>query len=189
MVNLKLQDSLQIYVDPVQQRRAMKLIEAMPEIMQRAYERGAQRFGKLVLQIVKKAMATGIPPKGAKWAPLSDKTLKAYKSWGYSGSHPWFLIGQMWRQVNLFTNKRYGTIYVGFKQGLRASHPNPATRANLGNRYTLARLARMLETGDGTPAPPRPLFSPAFKEAGGGARLNKFIVEELRKELKKYNHG
>lgn len=156
--------------------------------MRKAYEKGAKRFAEILLQIVKRALATGTPPPGSgvSWKPLSEKTLKAYKSWGYEDAHPWYVIGQMYRRVRIQQSRgRNKTIIVGFPSGVRATHPNKKTRSNLSQRPTLTALAKQLEEGTAK-VPPRPLFSPAFKAAGGKARLSRFIVEELRKEFRKY---
>lgn len=155
-----------------------------------AYQKGAKRFADILLQIVKRAIATGVPPPGggASWQPLTDKTKKAYKSWGYENSHPWFLIGQMYRRVGIQQSRgRNKEIIVGFPTGVRATHPNKNSRSNLSTRPTLTTLARQLEEGTGK-ASGRPLFAPAFKAAGGKNRLSRFIVEELRKEFRKYTH-
>lgn len=188
MQKLSFPANIQIYVNPRDQRKAIEFFRRCPEIMRKAYEKGARRFATILLQIVKRALATGVPPPGSgvSWPPLSEKTKKAYKSWGYENAHPWYLIGQMYRRVGIFaTRSQNKELRVGFPQGVRATHPNKKSRSNLNQRPTITRLARMLEEGtDGIP--PRPLFAPAFKAAGGEARLNHFIVEELKKEFRKY---
>lgn len=155
--------------------------------MRKAYEKGARRFGTILLDIVKRAIATGNPPPGSgvSWPPLSEKTKKAYTSWGFPNAHPWYVIGAMHRRVGIFITRGKKAVYVGFPQGVRATHPNKNSRRNLNTRPTLQALAKLLEDGGGR-VPPRPLFAPAFRAAGGTQRLNRFIVEELRKEFRKH---
>lgn len=188
MQGLGLPADIQIYVNPRDQRKAMEFFRRCPEIMRKAYDKGARRFGTILLQIVKTALATGNPPPGSgvSWPPLSPKTLKTYKSWGHEGAHPWYVIGQMYRRVGVFATRQKKNVYVGFPQGVKAVHPGNI-RGNLNSRFTLKKLAIILEHGAGR-MPARPLFKPAFKAAGGKQRLNRFIVEELRKEFRKYTH-
>lgn len=182
-------NDLQIYVNPRDQQRALEFFRRCPGIMRKAYEKGTRRFSEHLLRIVKRAIATGNPPPGSgvSWAPLKDSTKKAYKSWGYEGAHPWYVIGQMYKLVGIYTTRQKKNIYVGFHQGVKATHPNRNSRRNLNQRPTLAGLATMLERGTST-TPGRPLFGPSFKAAGGKERLTRFILEELRKEFRKHTH-
>lgn len=188
MQKLSLPIDLQIYVNPRDQKKAEELIRRCPEIMRKAYNKGARRFANILLQIIKRSLATGLPPMGSgvSWPPLSEKTKKAYTSWGYPNAHTWYVIGAMYRRVGIFTTRsRKQELRVGFPTGVRATHPNKMTRSNLSKRPTLTSLARMLEQGNDK-VPARPLFRPSFKVAGGTDRLSRFIIEELRKELHKY---
>lgn len=188
MIRLNSPVDIQIYANPRDQKKAEELLRRFPEIMCKAYERGAKRFATILLRIVKTALATGNPPPGSgvSWPPLSPKSKKAYKSWGFPNTHLWYVIGAMYRRVGIQRSRgRKKEFLVGFPQGVRATHPNKNARRNLSLRPTLSGLAKLLEEGGGR-VPPRPLFGPSFKAAGGKQRLNRFIVEELRKELRKY---
>lgn len=187
MQRLSLPVDIQIYVNPRDQQKALQFFRRCPEIMRKAYEKGSRRFAKILLDIVKRSLATGNPPPGSgvSWPPLSEKTKKAYKSWGFENTHLWYVIGNMYRRVGIFATRGNKTIYVGFPQGVRATHPNKNAQRNLNTRPTLQALAKLLEKGGGR-VPARPLFAPAFKVAGGTSRLNRFIIEELRKEFRKH---
>lgn len=189
MQRLGLPVDIQIYANPRDQRKAEEFLRRCPEVMRKAYEKGARRFATILLRVVKTALATGNPPPGSgvSWPPLSEKTKKAYESWGFPNAHQWYVIGAMYRRVGIFSTRQKKDIYVSFPQGVKATHPNKKTRSNLNQRPTLSSLSAMLETGTNR-IPPRPLFAPAFKAVGGKQRLSRFIIEELRKELRKYLH-
>lgn len=186
MPGLGLPTDIQIYVNPRDQQKALEFFRRCPGIMRKAYERGTRKFSEHLLRIVKRAIATGNPPPGSgvSWAPLKESTKMSYKSWGYEGAHPWYVIGQMYKRLGIYTTRQKKNIYVGFPQGVKATHPNRNSRSNLNYRPTLTSLARMLESGTST-TPGRPLFAPSFKVAGGKERLTRFILEELRKEFRK----
>lgn len=189
MTRLGLPVDLQIYANPQDQRKAEEFFRRCPGIMRKAYEKGAQRFATILLRVVKTALATGNPPPGSgvSWPPLAEGTKKVYASWGFPNAHLWYVIGAMYRRVGIFRTRQKKDIYVGFPQGVRATHPNRKTRSNLNYRPTLSGLSAMLENGTNR-IPPRPLFAPAFRAVGGKQRLSRFIIEELRKELRKYIH-
>lgn len=174
--------SLQIYINPSQAARAEYLLKHIPNKMKTAYEKGAMAFAARVLKIVKRAMATGMPPPGSgvSWKPLADKTTRMYDKWGHSNSHPWYVIGEMHNLVNVFKNSR-GNYYVGFKTGQKATNPNPNGQTE--NRPTLSKLSHILEsTGDNHTA--RPLWQPAYDSAGGKAKLAEILVKELRAQVR-----
>lgn len=177
---------LQIYADPKSQRKAEELIRNCPDILRRAYEKGAKRFAEILLREIKRCIMTGLPPAGSgvSWKPLSPRTIRSYKSWGFEGTHPWYLIGQMYRRIGIFqTRSKKREVRVGFPTGVKALPPQKGK--NTRGRPTLTALAAVLEAGTNR-IPPRPLFAPAFKAVGGSTRVRKFITEELKKELRKY---
>lgn len=58
-VNINLSNNLcdiQIYVDPIKQRRAEELIAKTPSIMKLGYELGTRKFGNQLLRIVRKSL-------------------------------------------------------------------------------------------------------------------------------------
>lgn len=188
-VNINLSNNLcdiQIYVDPVKQRQAERLIAKTPSIMKLGYELGTRKFGNQLLRIVRRSLNKGLPPPGSKvsWPPHATATLKKY------GAHTLFkkygahtllkLTGQYARSVTMVTQK--DRTFVGLPPGLRK-----ITYSGRTSRKTLNQIAIMLEYGsrDGN-LPPRPLWKPAFEAAGGNVVLEKEIRNQLRKELRKY---
>ena len=178
-VNINLSNNLcdiQIYVDPVKQRQAERLIAKTPSIMKLGYELGTRKFGNQLLRIVRRSLNNGLPPPGSKvsWPPHATATLKKY------GAHTLLnLTGQYARSVTMVTQK--DRTFVGLPPGLRK-----ITYSGRTSRKTLNQIAIMLEYGsrDGN-LPPRPLWKPAFEAAGGNVVLEKEIRNQLRKELRK----
>lgn len=174
----------QIYVRPLDQRRIEIFLQRFPQTVEQAYEKASMRFATLVLGIIRKALSTGVPPPGGgvSWAPLAPGTLKAYARWGHTKAHPWYVLGQMRREINIFKSSK-NRAYVGFPRGITAIHPNRNGRAR--KRPTLAALAKSLESSTDYRRG-RPLFNPAFKSAGGYQRIQKFIIQELKNSFRKY---
>lgn len=185
-VNINLSNNLcdiQIYVDPVKQRQAERLIAKTPSIMKLGYELGTRKFGNQLLRIVRRSLNKGLPPPGSKvsWPKHSIATLKKYGKYGKYGAHTLLnLTGQYARSVTMVTQK--DRTFVGLPPGLRK-----ITYSGKTSRKTLNQIAIMLEYGsrDGN-LPPRPLWKPAFEAAGGNVVLEKEIRNQLRKELRKY---
>ena len=179
-VNINLSNNLcdiQIYVDPVKQRQAERLIAKTPSIMKLGYELGTRKFGNQLLRIVRRSLNNGLPPPGSKvsWPPHAIATLKKY------GAHTLLnLTGQYARSVTMVTQK--DRTFIGLPPGLRK-----ITYSGRTSRKTLNQIAIILEYGsrDGN-LPPRPLWKPAFEAAGGNVVLEKEIRNQLRKELRKY---
>lgn len=187
-VNINLSNNLgdiQIYVDPVKQRQAEKLIAKTPSIMKLGYELGTRKFGNQLLRIVRRSLNKGLPPPGSKvsWPPHATATLKKYGAHtllNLTGQTLLNLTGQYARSVTMVTQK--DRTFVGLPPGLRK-----ITYSGRTSRKTLNQIAIMLEYGsrDGN-LPPRPLWKPAFEAAGGNVVLEKEIRNQLRKELRKY---
>lgn len=179
-VNINLSNTLcdiQIYVDPVKQRQAERLIAKTPSILRNGYELGTRRFGNQLLRIVRRSLNKGMPPPGSKvsWPPHAIATVKKY------GEHTLLnLTGQYARSVTIVT--RRDRTFVGLPPGLKK-----ITYSGNVSRKTLNQIAIMLEYGsrDGN-LPPRPLWQPAFEAAGGNKALEKEIRNQLRKEIRKY---
>lgn len=184
-VNINLSNNLcdiQIYVDPVKQRQAERLIAKTPSIMKLGYELGTRKFGNQLLRIVRRSLNNGLPPPGSKvsWPPHATATLKKYTLKKYGAHTLLNLTGQYARSVTMVTQK--DRTFVGLPPGLRK-----ITYSGRTSRKTLNQIAIMLEYGsrDGN-LPPRPLWKPAFEAAGGNVVLEKEIRNQLRKELRKY---
>lgn len=187
-VNINLSNNLcdiQIYVDPVKQRQAERLIAKTPSIMKLGYELGTRKFGNQLLRIVRRSLNKGLPPPGSKvsWPPHATATLKKYATATFKKYRAHTLLnltGQYARSVTMVTQK--DRTFVGLPPGLRK-----ITYSGRTSRKTLNQIAIMLEYGsrDGN-LPPRPLWKPAFEAAGGNVVLEKEIRNQLRKELRKY---
>ena len=167
---------LEIYVDKREQARAERLIAKTPSILTKGYAKGTEKFGNQLLRIVRRSLNNGLPPPGSKvsWPPHATATLKKY------GAHTLLnLTGQYARSVTMVTQK--DRTFVGLPPGLRK-----ITYSGRTSRKTLNQIAIMLEYGsrDGN-LPPRPLWGPAFKAAGGKAALQKEIRNEIRKEIRR----
>jgi hypothetical protein len=129
-------------------------------------------------------MKTGLPPGGrVSWPPLSEKTQKIYAKQGKGTGKPWYWLGQMYREVGIQDTQRYGR-YVGFTPGIKGKRMSRG-RITEGTK-TLTYIAKLLESGTMDWIPARPLFRPAFDEAGGTNKLTKYLIQEIRKECNKY---
>lgn len=171
--------SLEIYVDKREQARAERLIAQTPSILTKGYAKGTEKFGNQLLRIVRRSLNTGVPPigSGVSWPPHAPGTIKKYKKYGdHTMLH---LTGQYARSVTLVKGKK--RTFVGLPIGIRK-----ITYTGKTSRKTLNQIAIMLEYGsrDGN-LPPRPLWGPAFKTAGGKAALQKEIRNEIRKEIRR----
>lgn len=167
---------LEIYVDKREQARAERLIAKTPSILTEGYAKGTEKFGNQLLRIVRRSLNTGVPPRGSgvSWPPHAPGTLKKY------GDHTMLnLTGQYARSVTLVKGKK--RTFVGLPIGIKK-----ITYTGKTSRKTLNQIAIMLEYGsrDGN-LPPRPLWGPAFKAAGGKVALQKEIRNEIRKEIRR----
>lgn len=165
---------LEIYADKREQARAERLIAQTPSILTKGYAKGTEKFGNQLLRIVRRSLNTGIPPKGSSWPKHSLATLKKYPA------HTLLkLTGQYARSVSIVKTKN--RTFVGLPIGIKK-----ITYTGKTSRKTLNQIAIMLEYGsrDGN-LPPRPLWGPAYKAAGGKAALQKEIRNAVRNELRK----
>lgn len=175
--------SLEIYADKREQARAERLIAKTPSILTEGYAKGTEKFGNQLLRIVRRSLNTGVPPRGSgvSWPPHAPGTLKKYGTLKkkYRDHTMLNLTGQYARSVTLVKGKK--RTFVGLPIGIKK-----ITYTGKTSRKTLNQIAIMLEYGsrDGN-LPPRPLWNPAFKAAGGKAALQKEIRNEIRKEIRK----
>lgn len=171
---------LEIYVDKARQARAEKLIQSVPSILTKSYENGTRKFGEKLLRIVKKCLSTGMPPAGSEvsWLPHAEATVKAL------GEHTllkW--TGQYKRSVNIYHQRN--RTYVGLPNNVRKIRKKGKGKES---GKTLNQIAILLEYGSkDSNLPPRPLWAPAYKAAGGTKVLQKILRNEIRKQLR--NHG
>lgn len=174
---------LEIYVDKREQARAERLIAKTPSILTEGYAKGTERFGNQLLRIIRRSLNTGIPPRGSEvsWPKHSPGTIKKYaRIIKKYGEHTLLnLTGQYARSVTIVKGKK--RTFVGLPIGIKK-----ITYTGSPSRRTLNQIAIMLEYGsrDGN-LPPRPLWNPAFKAAGGKAALQRGIRNEIRKEIRR----
>lgn len=174
--------SLNVYLDENKVNQAKELIRRMPEIEIKAYRKGTINFGRMLSRYVRRCIMTNTPPPGVSWPPHSDSYLKKYDVKGF-----WYLSGQMLRSIRLreYNGERF---YVGPDPGEAAIAPVNKKGRSHPSHLTLIQLARILEGGSYTvhnDIPPRPLFRPSFKAVGGTERLKKYIIANLRREIRK----
>ena len=176
------------YIHPENIEKVKRLIEAMPEIETRAYQKACTNFGKMLARYVRKCIMSNTPPSGVNWPPHSEDYLKKYNVQGF-----WYLSGQMLRSIKL--RQYQGSYYVGPNPGEKAADPVNIYGRSRTSKLTLVQLARLLEGGTKQNAaskhftndiPARPLFRPSFKAVGGTERLKKYLIANLRREIKKY---
>lgn len=146
--------------------------------MKKGYDNGVDAFSKRFLTTIKRAISTGMPPKGSgvKWEPLSPKTIQRY------GMHqPYMITGLYKNSIKLFKSKT--RTYIGLNRG-KASGGSIDARSKL----SLSQVARVLEYGNeegaGSGIPPRPVWGPTLISIGGKERLKKYIVDSIKSQLR-----
>lgn len=133
------------------------------------YDKGISIIGKKVLYIVKRAIATGIPPGGVQWPPLAMSTIRAH------GDHlTYYLTGLFFRAMTL--KQRRGRTFIGM----------PYNMSRPGAGITMNQLAIILEHGNDR-IPARPLWKPSYKQFGGNKEASKLLLKCIRQAL--YKHG
>lgn len=110
------------------------------------------------------------------WPPVSSKYASYKSSLGYDPTNLYEMTGLYYRSIEVWSS---GTTYlVGLKANTR--HPRK------GARLTLAKIARVLESGSAVRnIQPRPLWSPSFKQFGGTPRMKSFILWHIRDHIYK----
>lgn len=148
-----------------------KLTNGLPESIRKGYEKGSEKFSKVLIGVVRRAIKSGRPPQGsgAHWEPLSDNTIKR---WGNHGIYN--LKGVYSRSIGI--HKYKSRTFVGVPIGSRPSNPNSS--------LTLNQVAIILEYG-GNKIPDRPLWAPSLKSVGGTSKLKKEIIHGIRTQLYK----
>lgn len=176
------------YVNQGNVEKVKRLIQSMPEIETIAYQKACTNFGKMLARYVRRCIMTNTPPSGVSWPPHSEDYLKKYDVKGF-----WYLSGQMLHNIKL--RQYQGGYYVGPNTNEKAVDPVNKYGRSRTSKLTLVQLARLLEGGTFAGAgssrysndiSPRPLFRPSFKAVGGTERLKKYLITNLRREVKKY---
>jgi len=175
------------YVNQENIQRIDKLIKSIPEIEINAYHKACTNFGKMLARYVRRCIMFNTPPEGVSWPPHSNDYLKKYDVKGF-----WYLSGQMLKSIRL--RQYQGNYYVGPEPNEKAIDPVNRYGRSRPSKLTLVQLARILEGGtEGHSSskyhndiPARPLFRPSFRAVGGTERLKKYLIANLRREVKKY---
>lgn len=179
---------LHIYADPVQLAKATKLIKDTPKLMFDAYKDAASRWGGKVVKAAKECVSTGRPPKGTSWPPLSEK----YISWVGGEDQIYFKTAQYLESIGVHeekveyygTNKTGSRYFVGLPNGVKKW---PARYSSKRKQLTLQKVGLILEYGsrDGR-IPPRPLWRPLYEQMGGKKRIELYVKNAVKRQLKKY---
>lgn len=159
-------------------QKVTDLISGMGPSIQRGYDNGVRRCSRAILIIVRRAVNTGLPPKGTNWPPLSQATIRTH------GEHKIYKLNGLYsRSIGMFQYR--GRTLVGIPANLKIT----------GTDITLNQLAIILEHGSkvnpdggGNGIPKRPLWSASFKAYGGIDKLKKEILRDIRRSLIK-EHG
>lgn len=175
------------YVNQENIQKVDKLIKSIPEIETNAYHKACTNFGRMLARYVRRCIMFNTPPEGVSWPPHSNDYLKKYDVKGF-----WYLSGQMLKSIRL--RQYQGNYYVGPEPNEKAIDPVNRYGRSRPSKLTLVQLARILEGGtEGHSSskyhndiPARPLFRPSFRAVGGTERLKKYLIANLRREVKKY---
>jgi hypothetical protein len=178
---------IHFYADPIQQKKAEKLIKDTPHILFDAYEDAAMRFGKEIIKRARQCIDSGLPPRGAYWPPLSPKyiaamggddrfylkTVQYYESIGIHRENVYF-------QNGTFAKTR---IFIGLPKGVMKIPPRYSRKHLL----SLIQVANILENGSPRRnIPPRPLWKPLYQDLKGNERIKTFVIKAIQRQLKKY---
>lgn len=183
--------------------RLQDFLSLVPGIMQKSYESSTKFFAREIKKIVKRCLQTGKPPRGVRWVKHAESTKrthgpgakrnsdgsnvrsrKNHNAIVYQDYTLLNLTGAYERSVDIFT--RGGRVLVGIppRANARASQSN--------NRLSMNALGIILEYGSGrggsrqgSTIPARPLWGPAFKQAGGYEKLHKMIYGNMVDALKR----
>ncbi len=160
--------------------KASRVINGLPASIKKGYDSSALKISRAIMNIVKRAIKTGIPPSnsGVRWPALSPNTIRVH------GQHNIYnLTGLYSRSIGMYTYKNRTIV------GL------PINRSLTDKNLTLNQLAIILEHGSkvnpdggGGSIPPRPLWAPSYKSYGGPNKLKKVIISEIRKSILR-DHG
>lgn len=183
--------TVRLYVNKKEQAKAQRLLDKMPNIYNKAFERASKEFGEHLVRLVKKCLAVGQPPpnSGVSWKPHSESTIHNL------GAHPLLnLTGTYMNSIGIQRSK--GRTWVGLKYNRQGGSRNAYGRFTTGqarvnqnprSKLTLNQIAIINEFGskDGK-IPARPLWRPAWKSLGGNAKYQETLKKELQKELRRY---
>lgn len=152
-----------------QWQKAINLCDGIQKSIKKGYDKGAQKFSRRLVLIIRRAIRSGTPPlgSGVYWPPLSPSTIKKH---GYHEIYN--LTGKYARSIGI--QRMSNRTYIGIPRGIKPSN----TRAH----KTMNQVAIILEYGN-TKIPSRPLWKPAYKSANKGGQLKKDIMWGIRSQL------
>lgn len=149
-----------------------RLSRNMQQAIEDGYERGLDIFAQKLIGIVRRSLTTGTPPRnsGVIWEPHAISTTKKW------GAHPIYnLTGSYARAVGVHAYRSRTLIGLPINIG-KASKS--------GGKITINQLALTLEFGSANRGiPPRPVWHPSLKSAGGRTELKKVLLKNIRQIL------
>lgn len=191
---------LQIYTDPVETKRAMKLIKDTPTLLYASYVDAAQRFGGKIIKRARECIDRDQPPRGASWPPLSE----AYKERWHTDRH-YYLSGQYYEAMGIFVDKLHfagSGKFAGYQVhvGLPTTGKNHLHHATIKTKkersgegrgeLTMLQLGNLLEFGfeafGAHQVPARPLWIPLYAEAGGNRTIRIYLQNAIKRQLEHY---
>jgi len=165
---------LELFGDWAKTRSVFSTIDATMAI---GASNGQQAFAKRLKKQVRRYIRTngaGITPA---WEPVSPKYAKFKRSLGYDPGNLYVLSGLYYRSIEIWGSG--GNWYTGLKANTRHSRKGAG-------RYTLAQIARILESGSSVRnIKARPLWTPAFKAVGGNAGVKALVLWHVREQISK----
>lgn len=179
---------ISINVDKAASAKVQRLLDGMPKIYTKAWEKGSRNFGTKLRDLVKRCIFTGTPPSGVNWPPLSESTIHSL------GKHPiYYYTGTYYRAITFHNDGKRVWVGVGYNRAgstrnrFNKSVAGKARNTEQKSKLTLNQIAIILEFGssDGK-IPKRPLWEPAWKQIGGNKGLQQAVRKELLRELKNY---
>ena len=183
--------TVRLYVNKLEQAKAKRLLDKMPDIYNKAFERASREFGERLVRLTKKCLAVGQPPpnSGVSWKPHSESTIHDL------GVHPLLnLTGTYMNSIGIQRAK--GRTWVGLNYNRQGGSRNAYGRSTTGqarvnqdpkSKLTLNQIAIINEFGskDGK-IPARPLWQPAWKSLGGNRAYQALLKSYIKKGLNQY---
>ena len=180
-----------IYLNKAEQSNAKRILDKIPDIYNKAFERASREFGERLVRLTKKCLAVGQPPpnSGVSWKPHSESTIHDL------GVHPLLnLTGTYMNSIGIQRAK--GRTWVGLNYNRQGGSRNAYGRFTTGkarvnqdpkSKLTLNQIAIINEFGtrDGL-IPARPLWQPAWKSLGGNRAYQALLKSYIKKGLNQY---
>lgn len=156
--------------------KVMDLTDNIGNTILKGYQKGSDKVSRLILNIVRRSLASGRPPSGTHWPPLSQVYNEKLKK-KYPGHKIYNLTGLYSRSVGIYKYKN--RTLIGLPYNAKPSNPR--------SKISLIEVAIILEFGNRQSSissiPARPLWKPSLKAIGGNNRLKKEIMWGIRSQL------